>query len=135
MANSGKKVFVQFAKARSIHRGFSKWKMKHDNQKKFIPPLALHSEFLHRTFAILIQSKTKGQVGALCACTVQDGAVTLEGSHRMGGRQIFIKNYATLSLIMAFRMNLILAGSIPLDSTFNLWIQNEYMQYLGIKPL
>ncbi len=39
-------------------------------------------------------------------------------SHRMGDRRIFLKTSAPLSFIKAFRMNIISAGSISLDSTF-----------------
>jgi hypothetical protein len=48
----------------------------------------------------------------------QDGAITLKGSHRMRTGGFFYKNSAPLSLAKAFRMNLILAGSISLDITF-----------------
>ncbi len=53
---------------------------------------------------ILIQCKTKGAVGAVCALlcnwqlgaslpnTVGDGALTLQGSHRMGDGPFFSKN-------------------------------------------
>jgi hypothetical protein len=37
----------------------------------------------------------------------------------MGGGQIFLKPSAPLSLMKTYRMSLILAGSISLDSTFN----------------
>ncbi len=37
MASADKTVFTQFTKARSIHRGFFKWKTMDDNQKKIIP--------------------------------------------------------------------------------------------------
>ncbi len=46
-------------------------------------------------------------------------AVTLKCSHRMGNGRIFLKFYTPLSLIKTFRMKLILAGFISLDSTFN----------------
>jgi hypothetical protein len=51
---------------------------------------------------------------------VQVGAETLKDSHRMGDGRIFQKTSALLSLIRAFQMRLILAGSISLDtdSTF-----------------
>jgi hypothetical protein len=49
---------------------------------------------------------------------VQVGAETLKDSHRMGDGRIFLKTSAPLSLIRAFQMRLILAGSISLDSTF-----------------
>jgi hypothetical protein len=50
------------------------------------------------------------------AITVRDGALTLKGSHRMGDGRIFQKIYAPLSLMKAFRMNLISAGSISLTA-------------------
>jgi hypothetical protein len=49
---------------------------------------------------ILVRCKSKGAVRALCVCaignlemsiTVQDGAVTLKGSHWMGGGWIYKK--------------------------------------------
>jgi hypothetical protein len=43
---------------------------------------------------------------------------TLKGSQRMGVRRIFLKPSAPLSLIKTYRMSLISAGSISLDSTF-----------------
>jgi hypothetical protein len=49
-ANAGKTVYAQFAKAQSNLRGFSKRKLKRDNPKKVIPPLAIGSDFLHRVF-------------------------------------------------------------------------------------
>jgi hypothetical protein len=49
---------------------------------------------------------------------VRRGAKSLKGSHRMGNGQIFLKTSAPLSLTKAFRMNLISAGYILLDSTF-----------------
>ncbi len=41
---------------------------------------------------------------------------------RMGDGRVFLKIYESLSLMKAFRMNLISAGSITLDSTFNTYI-------------
>ncbi len=40
-----------------------------DNQKKFIPPLAIDNEFFHSVFfnPCTMYSKTKGAVGAVCA--------------------------------------------------------------------
>ncbi len=34
-----------FTKARSIRRGFNKWKTIDDNKKKFIPQLAIDTEY------------------------------------------------------------------------------------------
>jgi hypothetical protein len=51
MANATKTVFAQFVKVLSIHHGFYKRKMKDDNKKKFIPQLAIDTEFSDRTFA------------------------------------------------------------------------------------
>ncbi len=45
---------------------------------------------------------------------------TLKGSQRMGGGAFFLKPSAPLSLMTTYRMSLISAGSISLDSTFNL---------------
>jgi hypothetical protein len=50
---------------------------------------------------------------------------TLKGSQRMGGGRIFLKTFRPLSLIKTYRMSIISAGSISLDSTFNsrtLWL-------------
>jgi len=38
-----------------------------DNQKKFIPPLAIANEFFIAYLSILVQFKTKGAVRAVCA--------------------------------------------------------------------
>jgi hypothetical protein len=75
---------------------------------------------------ILVRCKTKGAVGAVCALpgnwklnaqlpvTVRDGAVTLKG---MGTGGFFLKPSAPLSLMTTYRMSLISAGAILLDST------------------
>ncbi len=39
------KTIAQFTKARSIHRGFYQWRMIDDNQKMFIPHLAIDNDF------------------------------------------------------------------------------------------
>jgi hypothetical protein len=44
---------------------------------------------------------------------------TLKGSHSMGDGRILLK--PTIPLIKSYRMSLILAGSISLDSTFKLY--------------
>ncbi len=60
----------------------------------------------------------------LNCCTIVNWKIrkrshTLKGSQRMGGGRIFIKKTAVpLSLMTTFRMSLISAGSISLDSTF-----------------
>jgi hypothetical protein len=51
---------------------------------------------------------------------VSGGGESFHGSHRMGEGRIFRKISAPLSLINIYRMNLISAGSISLDSTFKL---------------
>ncbi len=51
--------------------------------------------------------------------TVARGLLT--GSYRMRGGQIYLKIFAPLSSINTYQMNLISAGSIPLDSTFK-WV-------------
>jgi hypothetical protein len=38
-----------------------------DNQKMFIPPLAIENDFFHSAFVNLVLCKTKGAVRALCA--------------------------------------------------------------------
>jgi hypothetical protein len=50
MANACETVFAQFKKMRNIHCGFYKKKKYHD-QKKFIPQLAIDTEFYYRAFA------------------------------------------------------------------------------------
>ncbi len=55
---------------------------------------------------------------AIQPTAVRRGAKSLKGSHRMGNGQIFLKTSAPLSLTKAFRMSLISAGSISLDSIF-----------------
>ncbi len=65
MAIAGKTVFAQFTQARSIHRGFYKWKTMDDYQKKFIPQLVQNIFIAH--LPILVRCKTKGEVGAVCA--------------------------------------------------------------------
>jgi hypothetical protein len=47
------------------------------------------------------------------------GAESLKGSHGMGDERIFFKTTAPLSLMTTYRMSLISAGSISLDSTLN----------------
>jgi hypothetical protein len=128
MANAGKTVFVQFTKVRSIHQGFYKWKMKDDNQKKFLPKIAIDTDLLDSAFANCC--KNNGEVGALFALlrnwqlgaklpiTVRDGAVTVKGSHRMGDRRIFPKNLC--ASLFNDDLSLILAGSsrwiVPLNT-------------------
>ncbi len=56
-----------------------------DNKKKFIPQLAIDTEFFHSAFSSLVWCKTKGAVRS-------DGAQSLKGSHRTGDHgRIFIK--------------------------------------------
>jgi hypothetical protein len=43
-------TIAQFTNARSSHSGFYKWKTKDDNHKKFIPHLAIDTEFFHSAF-------------------------------------------------------------------------------------
>ena len=45
---------------------------------------------------------------------------SLEGSHRIEDRRIFLKTSVALSFINTYVMSLISAGSISLDSTFKL---------------
>ncbi len=52
----------------------------------------------------------------LIAKPIRGGNVTLKGSQRKRDRRIFRKTSAPLSFIKVFRMNLISAGSILLDS-------------------
>jgi hypothetical protein len=62
MATARKAVFGQFTKVQSIHPGFYKLEMKDKNQKKFIPKLAIDSEFFIAHLPILVQCKTEGAV-------------------------------------------------------------------------
>jgi hypothetical protein len=64
---------------------------------------------------------------------VGDGAVTLKGSHSMGDGWIFLKVSAPHSLMTTYRKNLISAGFISTDSTFNkkldvtvMWVRQPY---------
>ncbi len=50
---------------------------------------------------------------------------TLKGSHRRGGGLIFLKTSAPHSLMMTYRMNIISAGSISLDSTFKFQLPED----------
>jgi hypothetical protein len=63
-ANAGETVYAQLTKAQSILRGFSKWKLKRENPKKCIPPLAISSDFCTVIFQSFVRCKTKGAVGA-----------------------------------------------------------------------
>ncbi len=67
MANAGKTVFMQFTKVQSIHHGFLQVKMKDDSEKKLIPQLPIDSKIFTTHFQILVQFKTKGTVGVVCA--------------------------------------------------------------------
>jgi hypothetical protein len=69
------------------------------NAMNFIPALGMHSEL---------------------PIAVRSGAESLKGSLRLLDRRIFLKSLAPLSLIKAFRINLISAESISQDNTFKL---------------
>jgi hypothetical protein len=43
-------TIAQFTNARSIHSAFYQWRMIDDNQKRFIPHLAIETELFHSTF-------------------------------------------------------------------------------------
>jgi hypothetical protein len=87
--------------------------MKDDDQKKQLIPNLFTAHL-----QILVRCKAKGAVGAVYVCallrnwqlggelpiTVRDGAVTINGSHKMGDRR--------------GGMSLISARSISLDSIF-----------------
>ncbi len=49
--NGGVNTIAQFTNAQSIHPGFTKWKTLDEDKKKFIPQLAIDTEFFHRAFA------------------------------------------------------------------------------------
>ncbi len=61
----------------------------------------------------------------------QDGAVTLNGSHSMGDGRIFLQISVPYSLMTTYRMNLISAGSVSLDSTFK---KREVAAFFSIPP-
>ncbi len=64
MSVAGKAVFAQFTKVQSIHRGFYKWKTINDNQKMFIPQLAIGNwfkNFSSRICQSLYDVKAKAQ--------------------------------------------------------------------------
>jgi hypothetical protein len=66
----------------------------------------------------------------------QDGAVTLNGSHGMGDRGIFfLKISEPHSFMTTYRMNLISAGSLSLDSTFKKTEVAALLIFLLIFPL
>jgi hypothetical protein len=104
--------------------------MTDGDQNKFIPQLPIDTSAI---FPSLYDVKPKAQsewcvpycaIGNMVSnCQllyiVQDCTVALKGSHRMGDRRIFSKNLrASLSLMTTYRMSLVLAGSISLDSTW-----------------
>jgi hypothetical protein len=49
-----------------------------------------------------------------------DSAESLKGPHRTGNGRNFLKNHRASSLMTTYRMSLISAGSISLDSTFKI---------------
>jgi hypothetical protein len=59
-------VFAQFTNVQSIHSAFYKWKTMNDNEKQFIPALAIENEFFVVHLSILVQCKTKGAVRVVC---------------------------------------------------------------------
>jgi hypothetical protein len=101
-------------------------------KQKFIPQCQLIPNFFNGHLPIHVGCKTKTkyavravsallcnwQLGAQLPITVQYGTVALKGSHKMGDGPIFLKTSAPLSLMTTYRMSLILAGSISLDSTW-----------------
>ena len=98
-------TIVQFTNARNIHSAFYQWRMIDDNQKMFIPHMAIDIDFFHSVCKSLYDVKvtTKGAVRAVRALlricplsaqwpiTVWDGAIALKGSHSMGDGRIFLK--------------------------------------------
>ncbi len=104
-------------------------------KKSLLRNWPLIANFFIAHLSILVRCKTKGAVGAVCTLlgiwplcaqlpiTVWDGPESLQGSHRMGDGLIF------LSLMKTYRMSLISARSISLDSTFNVdyaWKLSNY---------
>jgi hypothetical protein len=95
-------------------------------KKKLTPQWAIDSEFFHRSLGNPCMTQNKSRSWQLAIrflignyCTVQDGTVTLKGSYTMGGGgRIFLETSAPLPLINIYRISLISAGSISLDSTF-----------------
>jgi hypothetical protein len=60
------------------------------------------------------------ELGSFLPTAVRNGAESLKGSHRMGDGPIFLKASSPHSSMTTYRMNLLSAKSISLDSTFNL---------------
>ncbi len=58
-------TIVQFTNACSIHSGFYQWRMIDDNQKMFIPHLAIKYDFFHSAFVnpCMIQNQRRSQSG------------------------------------------------------------------------
>jgi hypothetical protein len=65
------------------------------------------------------------QVGFQMANQTMWHTKTLKGSHRRWDGLIFLKTSAPHSLMTTYRMNLISAGSISLDSTFKLHLPED----------
>jgi hypothetical protein len=64
-----------------------------DNQKVFIPNLAIDNDFFYSAFVNpCMIKKTKCAVRA-----VRDGAIALKGSHTMGDWRIFLKSLSDAS--------------------------------------
>ncbi len=97
-------------KVRGIHRSFYKWKIKDDNQKKFI----LIGNW-YRIFSFHIcQSFYDAKPQLAIRCLIAKYWLSQDGERP----DFFLKTSAPLSLMMTNRMSLISAGSISLDSTF-----------------
>jgi hypothetical protein len=103
-----------------------------DNKKMFIPHLAIVNDFFHSAFVNPCMMKNQGRSQSAVRptaplaieCikkwpnTVRDGALDLKGSHSMGDGQTFLKTRRNVSFYKVYRMSLISAGSIFLDSAF-----------------
>jgi hypothetical protein len=75
----------------------------YDNQKRFIPHLAIETELFHSAFVnpCMMENQRPSQSGVrltahlaiefIMGITVRDGALALKGSHLMGDEQIFLK--------------------------------------------
>ncbi len=105
----------QFTNARSIHRSFYKWKRLMTIQTSLFRYWHLIPNFFIPHLTIFVWCKT------LLPNTLLDGAESLKSSYGMGDGRIL-----PLSLIMTYRMSLISAESISLDTSFK---TSKYMNW------
>jgi hypothetical protein len=114
--------------SRRAHSTVAYRKKQLSNSKNFSAPLAIDSQFVHSAVANSCLFVNKRPLTEMCAplafcfqiansCT--RWACNVKGLLQHGGRADFSKISAPHSLMTTpYRMNLILAGSISLESTF-----------------